>query len=336
MRIGALLLVGLFWIINGGSHAQQLPQGTLYSLNPYIVNPALTGAYDFADVRLSYRRQWQGLDDAPNTAYLTAHTPIGYGHKVGASARTPRYAGGTSRIPSPPAGTWRWGAGAVLLADRTGPTERNIAQLTGAAHVSLPGDWQLSAGLGAGVLQYTLRFDRIQTATPSDPIVPDGRVSLVKPYFSVGLLARRGNFWGGASVLPPRAISLAYSTPAGGESTSKLMPHYYLTAAYRLDLAEAWVVFPQLWFKKAGPAPPSLDAQVRVQYADRVWGGLQYRHKDSLGGVLGMALSANLTLSYAYEYPLSSISSVSTGSHEVLLGFRFNNRAAVYCPPMGW
>ena len=336
MRIGALLLVGLFWIINGGSHAQQLPQGTLYSLNPYIVNPALTGAYDFADVRLSYRRQWQGLDDAPNTAYLTAHTPIGYGHKVGTSARTPRYAGGTSRIPSPPAGTWRWGAGAVLLADRTGPTERNIAQLTGAAHVSLPGDWQLSAGVGAGVLQYTLRFDRIQTATPSDPIVPDGRVSLVKPYFSVGLLARRGNFWGGASVLPPRAISLAYSTPAGGESTSRLVPHYYLTAAYRLDLAEAWVVFPQLWLKKAGRAPPSLDAQVRVQYADRVWGGLQYRHKDSLGGVLGMALSANLTLSYAYEYPLSSVSLVSTGSHEVLLGFRFNNRAAVYCPPMGW
>ena len=58
----------------------------------------------------------------------------------------------------------------MLLADRTGPTERNIAQLTGAAHVSLPGEWQLSAGLGVGVLQYTLRFDRIQTATPSDPI----------------------------------------------------------------------------------------------------------------------------------------------------------------------
>ncbi len=75
---------------------------------------------------------------------------------------------------------------------------------------------------------------------------------------------------------------------------------------------------------------------MRVQYADRLWGGLQYRHKDSLGGVLGMALSSNLTLTYAYEYPLSAISSVSTGSHEVLLGFRFNNRAAVYCPPMGW
>ncbi|WP_373331444.1 type IX secretion system membrane protein PorP/SprF [Salmonirosea aquatica] len=131
-----------------------------------------------------------------------------------------------------------------------------------------------------------------------------------------------------------RFLILCY--PVGGKAAGKLVPHYYLTAAYRLELAEEWVMFQQLWFKKAGPASPSLDAQVRLQYADRVWGGLQYRHKDSLGGVLGMALTSDLTLSYAYEYPLSSISSVSTGSHEVLLGFRFNNRAAVYCPPMGW
>jgi len=336
MRIREWLLVGCSWLLYVAVQAQQLPQGTLYSLNPYVVNPALSGAFDFADVRLSYRRQWQGLDDAPNTAYITAHTPIGYGNKVINSARTPRHAGGIGRVPTPPAGTWRWGAGTVLLADQTGPTERNIAQLTGAGHVSLPGEWQLSAGLGAGMLQYTLRFDRIQTATPSDPILPDGRVSLLKPYFSAGMLARKGNFWGGASVLSPWAVQLAYPTPSGGATTSKLLPHYYLTAAYRLALADEWVLFPQLWFKKAGPASPSLDAQVRVQYADRVWGGLQYRHKDSLGGVLGIALSSSLTLSYAYEYPLSAISSVSTGSHEVLLGFRFNNRAAIYCPPMGW
>ncbi len=105
----------------------------------------------------------------------------------------------------------------VLLADRTGPTERNLAQLTGAVHVSLPGEWQLSAGVGAGALQYTLRFDRIQTATPSDPILPEGRVSQVRPYFSAGLLARKGDFWGGASVLSPTAISLAYPTPSGGQ-----------------------------------------------------------------------------------------------------------------------
>ncbi|MPR33092.1 type IX secretion system membrane protein PorP/SprF [Cytophagaceae bacterium SJW1-29] len=224
IRVRVWLVLGCSGLMGGVMQAQQLPQGTLYTMNPYVVNPALSGAYDFADVRLSYRRQWQGLDDAPNTAYITAHTPVGFGDKITGAARTPRYAGGTTRFPAPPVGTWRWGAGMVLLADRTGPTERNIGQLTGAAHVSLPGEWQLSVGLGAGVLQYVLRFDRIQTANPSDPILPAGRVSQLKPYFSAGLLARKGNFWGGASVLSPTAVSLSYATPSGVRLPANLFP----------------------------------------------------------------------------------------------------------------
>lgn len=336
MKIRALLLwVGWLWMV-AQARAQQLPQGSLYTLNPFVVNPALSGAYDFADVRLSYRRQWVGLDDAPNTAYLTAHTPIGYGDKLPQATRTPRYANRNGLPPTPPPGSWRFGAGAVLLADRTGPTERNIAQLTGAAHLSLAGDWQLSAGLGAGILQYNLRFDRIITATPSDPILPDGRVSLVKPYFSAGILVRKGKFWGGLSVLSPLAVALAYPAPADGEVTGKLLPHGYLTASYRLDVAEEWALIPQVWVKSVGQAPLSMDGQLRIQYADRLWGGVQYRVGDSFGALLGLALSPNFTLNYAYEYPLSAINSVSPGSHEILLGFRFNNRATIYCPPMGW
>ncbi len=336
MKVRDWLLWGSVVWMCGQAAAQQLPQGSLYTLNPFVVNPALSGAYDFADVRLSYRRQWMGLDDAPNTAYLTAHTSIGYGDKAQPAPRTPRYANRSGLPPTPPVGSWRFGAGTVLLADRTGPTERNLAQLTGAAHLSLAGDWQLSAGLGAGVLQYNFRFDRITTATPSDPILPDGRVSVLKPYFSVGLLARKGNFWGGLSVLSPLAVSLAYAAPAGGETSSRLLPHYYLTAAFRLHIAEDWALIPQIWVKRAGNAPLSLDGQLRVQYADRLWAGAQYRFRDSFGAVLGMALSSAFSLSYAYEYPLSAINSVSSGSHEILLGFRFNNRAAIYCPPMGW
>ncbi|MFB9295841.1 PorP/SprF family type IX secretion system membrane protein [Persicitalea jodogahamensis] len=336
MKVRAWLLWGCGLWMFGQAKAQQLPQGSLYTLNPFVVNPALSGAYDFADVRLSYRRQWMGLDDAPNTAYLTAHTPIGYGDKVPRTTNTPRYASRSGLPPTPPQGSWRFGAGALLLADRTGPTERNIAQLTGAAHLSLAGGWQLSGGIGAGILQYNFRFDRITTATPSDPILPDGRVSVLRPYFSAGLLVRKGNFWGGLSVLSPVSMSLAYATAGGSEVSNQVLPHYYLTAAYRLNIAEDWALIPQVWVKSVGKAPVSVDGQLRLQYADRIWGGVQYRASDSFGALLGMALSPSFTLSYAYEYPLSAISSVSSGSHEILLGFRFNNRSAIYCPPMGW
>ncbi len=331
----SLLFFGFLLLGWAHTEAQQLPQGSLTTLNPFVVNPAVSGAFDFADLRFGYRRQWQGLDDAPNTTFLTFHSPVGYGTKELPNASTPRYSTRQFSVPTPPDGTWRWGAGGLVVADRTGIIERNIVQATGAGHVSLPNKWRLSVGMGVGLLHYVLRFDRIQTATPSDPILPGGRVSLARPFLSLGMLVRHENFWAGASVLSPTALSLSYDAPAG-DVQSRLLPHYYLTAAYRIKLSEEWAAIPQVWLKSTAKAPSSVDAQLRVHYEDRVWGGIQYRLGDSFGGILGLTLTPTLSLSYAYEYPLSSIQSTSVGSHEILLGFRFNNRRAMYSPPMGW
>src|SRR5690348_11304459 len=57
--------------------AQQRPQYTQYILNNYILNPALSGIENYADVKISSRDQWIGLNGAPRTMYLTFHAPIG-------------------------------------------------------------------------------------------------------------------------------------------------------------------------------------------------------------------------------------------------------------------
>jgi len=57
--------------------AQQRPQYTQYILNNYIINPALSGIENYTDVKISSRDQWVGLSGAPQTMYLTIHTPIG-------------------------------------------------------------------------------------------------------------------------------------------------------------------------------------------------------------------------------------------------------------------
>ncbi len=315
--------------------AQQLPQGSLYSMNPFVVNPAMTGAYDFGDFRISYRKQWQGLDGAPVTGFVSGHTPVAYGNKVRKGTQSPRYSGGPTYRPAPPSGTFRWGLGGLFMYDKTGPTERNTLQMTAAAHFSLPDQWQLSLGGGAGVLQYVVNFNEITTATANDPLIPDGRVSLVKPYFSLGMMVRKGNFWGAASVLSPRPIDLDYGIPSG-TADNRILPHYFITASYRVELSEDWAVLPQVWLKGMKKASKSVDSQVRVQYSDRIWAGVHYRVKESMGAQFGLALLANTTVSYAYEYPISAIRLVSTGSHEIMVGIRFNNRSAVFCPPMGW
>lgn len=335
MKTGHLQILLWLLLVSTGVQAQQLPQSSLFSLNPFLVNPAFSGVNDFTDVRLSYRRQWIGLDDAPSTASLTAHLPVGYSEKAIHGIHSPRYAHNRASYHlTPPAGTWRWGAGVQLLSDQAGPTLRNMALATGAGHVSLANQWQLSVGVGLGALQYTLRFDRIQTANP-DPLLPTGNVSRVRPLVSAGMLIRRQNFMAGASVLAPNAPRLDYATSSGSVA-NRIVPHYYLTTSYRIEVGDEVAVLPQVWIKSAGPAPVSVDAQLRLQYTDRLWAGVQYRQGESLGAQLGLALSDLLSVGYAYEYPYSLVRLATTGSHELMLAFRFNNRGYIYNPPMGW
>ncbi|GAB3173088.1 PorP/SprF family type IX secretion system membrane protein [Telluribacter humicola] len=335
MKIGRLWVLLMLLLVYTGVQAQQLPQSSLFSLNPYLVNPAFSGINDFTDVRLSYRRQWLGLDDAPSTASLTAHLPVGYSQKAIHGIHSPRYAHNQASYNlTPPAGTWRWGAGVQFLGDQTGPTTRNIALATGAAHVSLQNQWQLSAGVGVGALQYTLHFDRIQTANP-DPLLPTGNFTRVRPLLTAGMLIRRQNFMAGASVLAPNVPKLDFET-SSGSLNNRIVPHYYLTASYRLEVGDEVALLPQVWMKATGHAPVSFDTQLRLQYTDRLWAGVQYRQGESLGMQLGLALSDLLSVGYAYEYPFSLVRLTTTGSHELMLAFRFNNRGYIYSPPMGW
>src|ERR1051325_5228707 len=71
------IITGWLLLVGCALHAQQKPHYTQYILNQYIVNPALTGIENYTDIKVSHRHQWVGVQDAPVTTYLTAHTPIG-------------------------------------------------------------------------------------------------------------------------------------------------------------------------------------------------------------------------------------------------------------------
>ena len=62
------------------SKAQQQAQFTQDMVNPYMINPALSGVEDFVDIKFGVRQQWTGIEGAPVTRYFTAHSNIGKTH----------------------------------------------------------------------------------------------------------------------------------------------------------------------------------------------------------------------------------------------------------------
>ena len=74
-------------------------------------------------------------------------------------------------------------------------------------------------------------------------------------------------------------------------------------------------------------APLSYTVSLRARYEDAIWGGLAYRSGDAVNLSVGLPLTQNVALNYAFEYSLSEISGLNTSStHEVILGFKLNNK----------
>ena len=71
--------------------AQQDPQYTQYMYNMNIVNPAYAGSRGTLSIGLLGRTQWVGISDAPKTATLSIHAPVGKNLAAGFSAIADTY-----------------------------------------------------------------------------------------------------------------------------------------------------------------------------------------------------------------------------------------------------
>ncbi|MEQ1676831.1 MAG: PorP/SprF family type IX secretion system membrane protein, partial [Chitinophagaceae bacterium] len=157
MKRSLLFLVCAVSMLQGKT--QQRPHYTQYILNPYILNPALTGVENYTDLKVSTRDQWVGLNGAPKTSYLTIHAPIGKNDY--------RTSATSYQVPGEnPRGRYYWenytaaephhGIGMTLVNDRTGSFNRFTANLSYAYHLGLTPTTNLSAGFAAGITNVSI------------------------------------------------------------------------------------------------------------------------------------------------------------------------------------
>ena len=63
-----------------------------------------------------------------------------------------------------------------------------------------------------------------------------------------------------------------------------------------------------------------VDVSVRMVYDKKFWGGLSWRYGDAIVLMLGGKFKS-IEAGYAYDFPISRIIKVSTGSHELFLRY---------------
>ncbi len=322
----SLLCLGL------AAGAQQKPQYTQYMANGYLLNPAISGIEDYADVKLGYRNQWVGFEGAPVTFYASAHTPLG---------RRPAdsLAGPANRRPGParagyPSGGPRHGIGAIALLDQVGPLSRTEVALTYAYHVRLAENLRLSAGVSAGLLQYVFRTDKLRLADPNDPLSGSTTRDL-KPDFAAGLWLYADKYYLGASATQLLGNRFSFGGDGTGDP-SRLYRHYFLTAGYKLTPGEKFTLIPSVLVKWVRPVAAAVDCNLRLNYAGRLWAGASWRQHEGFAGLVGATFSHVVDVGYSYDLGMTGVGQLAGGSHEIILGLRLGNRSRVLSPRHLW
>lgn len=335
------LTFGLIVFICLTSHclfAQIRPQYSQYMLNNYLLNPAITGIEDYLDVKMSFRNQWAGIEGAPTTYYITAHTQLGRNINIANPSKVDdklhAFAPKGNRYNRYKKIRPHHSIGGMILYDKIGIFSTSEASISYAYHLLLTPEIKLSAGVSVGISQYAMRGGDLILANPTDNVVSN--LVITKPIVTTGLWLYGTNFYGGVSVTQLAGNSFDFSNNAIQQNGGSVR-HFFSTFAYKFRLGEKLTAIPSILAKVANPLPLTMDYNLRLLLMDRIWGGVSYRPSaKSYIFMAGIHLNNAFDLSYSYDMGRNQIGRLSSGSHELILGIRLNNRFGVFCPTNMW
>ncbi|SDC29831.1 PorP/SprF family type IX secretion system membrane protein [Pedobacter soli] len=322
------LLTILTLLASLNAFSQQKPQYTQYIFNQYLLNPALSGIENYIDFKGGYRKQWSGITDAPQTSFVSAHWALG-DNQLWSNALTsfPEQTGNPmdrnymQNYMSSPA---HHGMGVTAVLDKTGPVKRLDANVTYAYHLQLSNNFNLSAGVAAGISSISLDVNALTFDTPYDPALNRALINQVKPDLSIGLWLYGARMFAGISVqqILPQKLSF---TGENSYNLGKEVPHYFATAGYKFFVDDEISAIPSVMVKYVSPAPVSVDLNMKLAFKDKVWLGGSYRKDDSFSAMAGFNIGKMVNLTYSYDFSTSALNQVSNGSHEIVLGLMLNN-----------
>lgn len=295
--------------------------------NYYLVHPSMAGIGLGGKIRLTARKQWFNVDEAPSLQTLNAHMRLGQSSS---------------------------GVGAILFNDANGYHSQTGMKLTYAHHLQMGGDIrilnQLSFGLSTGFILSSLDETEFNSVIP-DPVITGAKNSV--GYFNVdfGMSYSYMEFYAHATVLNALGTGRDLYTAIEFDNLRR----YLFSVGYVFGRSE-WRVEPSVLFQMTEyTEEETIDLNAKV-YRDvsfgTVWAGLSYRRsfdgaQYQANGTFGEQRLQLFTpiiglnykrflFSYNYSYQSGDIRFDNGGFHQITLGYDFGpereNRYDCFCP----
>jgi type IX secretion system PorP/SprF family membrane protein len=109
----------------------------------------------------------------------------------------------------------------------------------------------------------------------------------------------------------------------------KIKPYFNIQGGYKYNLNRNFDIYPSVLMKTAIGYDFITDINVRTIYQKMVWAGAGFRYTfknpESIVIFLGYNYSDLVNVGYSYDISISKFGMQTMGSHEVMIGVKFDD-----------
>lgn len=300
-----ILFIIYTFILIGNIQGQQKPVLSQYMFSGLVLNPAYAGRLDYTSFTAMYRDQWINIPGSPKLATFTGQT--GFKDR-------------------------RIGAGFLISEDDIGVHNNLSAYGSYAYYIEFPAGGRFSMGLQGGIDILKSDWAQLSILDQNDPVFNGSEINYF-PNFGTGVFYYTDKFYVGFSV--PFILTSRKTKTDDFFRDVRHSRNYYLTAGNIFDVGPKLKIKPSMLLRIEDNMPFAFDLNANLYYDEIIDIGISYRQGDAVIGILGLQMNKYIKFSYAYDYIISSLTTYTKGSHELMLQYRINFNAPKHhrmCP----
>lgn len=277
-------------LLSFNSQGQQDIQYTQFMFNKLSFNPAYAGAKTSFYLSAIYRKQWIGIERAPQSITLNTH---------GAILKK------------------RLGLGLSLSYDEIGFSNRVSIETNYAYLIRFKNKSFLSLGLRASMYYRQMRWDQADLIDNFDMAIPSSITSAILPNFGAGIYYESKTFYVGFSV--PHIFTNKDDfniTSSNGVVEPDFAQHYYLMGGFTFDLSKKIQIQQNLLLKYVVNAPLAIDINLSFIFLRRILFGVTYRVGASISALVQIQATPQFGIAAAYDYSTTALRAYNSGDRK--------------------
>jgi type IX secretion system PorP/SprF family membrane protein len=312
--ISFLIFIGVFFLLflNKVS-AQQDPQYSQYMFNHVVINPGYTGSKDVLSATVQLRKQWVGIEGAPQTNDISIHGPLK-----------------KKNI----------GVGGHMVLETIGPKRWAAAYGDFAYRLRL-GHGDLGFGLSAGLISYQFDFSKISYGDQNEinqNVIGELNKTQTKFDGSFGIYYHNPNMYIGYGVTHLTEPQLYQITTNGGNNAASIRfnvkRHHFISMGRGFRLSDNVIFSPSILLKSL-EAPSTFNADVNLNFLlqKKLWVGTSIRSSKNIIIIAQYLINTQFKVGYSFDFNFGGISKGINNSHEIMISYNLKSSASHIISP---